>query len=127
MPLRKAELIQDGKVIATKQADAAGGFGEAWQFEIAVERSGWIALRTSGPAHADNPGGEAFAHANPIYVEVAGTLAAARDDAESFVRWVDRLDVALRERNRFPNPAQKAHVADQLRAARAVFLKIAAR
>lgn len=127
LPLRRAEIVQDGNVVAMQDAAANGALGEAWELEVPVERSGWLALRVSGPAHADNPGGEAFAHTSPVYVEVAGRPQQARADAEYFLRWIDRLDVALRERNRFQTADQKRHVASQLEAARAVYAKIAAR
>ena len=80
LPLRRAEIVQDGKVVATKEA-VDGKFGEVWEAEIPFERSGWLAVRTSGPSHADSPGGEAFAHTSAVYVEVAGRPANARADA----------------------------------------------
>src|SRR5262249_54532713 len=119
LPLRRAEIVQDGKVVATKEV-VSGKRDEVWEIEVPFERSGWLAVRTSGPSHADNPGGEAFAHTSPVYVEVAGRPALARADAEYFLQWIERLDVALRDRNRFPTAADRAHAAAQLEAARAI-------
>jgi TolB protein len=127
LPLRKVEIVQDGKVVATRDFKPDEAPTEVWEQEINVERSGWVAVRTSGPAHADNPGGEAFAHTSPVYIDVPGKPADAKADAEFFLRWIERLDVALRERNRFPTAAQRAHAAAQLEAARAVYTKLAAR
>lgn len=127
LPLRKAELLRNGEVVATKDLTGKDHPEEVWKVEIPFEHSGWLALRTSGPSHADNPGGDAFAHTSPIYIEVANKPQPARADAEFFLKWIDRLDVALRERDRFPTPAAKAHAAAQLDAARAVYSKIAAR
>jgi hypothetical protein len=127
VPLRRAEIVQDGKVVATQVFADKGTSTEVWETDVLVERSGWIAVRANGPAHPDNPGGEAFAHTSPIYVEVADKPAQARDDAEFFLKWIDRLDLALRERNRYLTPADKAHVASQLDAARAVYAKLAGR
>jgi hypothetical protein len=62
-----------------------------------------------------------------VYVEVAGRPPAARADAQYFVEWINRLEIALRERDRIPTADQRAHVAAQLEAARAVYAKIAAR
>jgi len=127
VPLRRVEIVQNGKVAATQAIAEKSSPESVWQTEIDVERSGWIAVRTSGPAHPDNPGGEAFAHTSPVYVEVAGKPAQTREDAEFFLKWIDRLDLALRERNRFLTPADKAHAAAQMDAARAVYAKLAAK
>jgi hypothetical protein len=126
LPLRQAELVQDGKVIATKEFAADGPWELAWEQEVPLERSGWLALRTTGPAHADSPGGEAYAHTSPVYVEVAGRPLAARADAQFFLEWINRLETAVRERDRIPTPAEKARVMAQLEAARVVYAKIAA-
>jgi hypothetical protein len=127
LPLRRAELVQDGKVVITKEFAADGPWELAWEQEIPFERSGWLALRTTGPAHIDNAGGEAYAHTSPVYVEVADRPASARADAVFFLRWIDRLETALRERNRFPDAIQRARVAAQLEEARKVYAQIAGR
>jgi hypothetical protein len=127
LPLRRAELVHDGKVVATKEFAADGPWEVRWEQEVPFERSGWMALRTSGPRHADNPSGEAFAHTSPLYVEVAGRPPAARADARYFVAWIDRLEAALRERDRLPTAADRAHVAAQLEAARLVYVRIGRR
>jgi hypothetical protein len=127
LPLRRAEVVQDGKVVAAKEFAAEGPWGLDWGQEVPVERSGWLAVRTSGPAHADNPGGEAYAHSSPVYVEIAGRPPAARPDAQFFVAWINRLETDLRERNRLPTAADKTHVAAQLEAARVVYARIAGR
>jgi hypothetical protein len=125
LPLRRVEIIQDGKVAATRMITDKSSPEKVWETELPIERSGWIAIRASGPAHPDIPGGEAFAHTSPVYVEVAGKPVSARDDAEFFLKWIDRLDLALRERNRYLTPTDKAHANAQLDAARAVYLKLA--
>jgi hypothetical protein len=127
LPLRRAELVRDGKVIAAKEFAADSPQELAWEQEVPIERSGWLALRTSGPAHADNPGGEAYAHTSPVYVDVPGRPPAARADTQFFIEWINRLEIALRERDRIPTAAERAHVTAQLEAARAVYAKIAAR
>jgi hypothetical protein len=125
LPLRRAELAQDGKVIATKEFAADGPWELVWEQEVPFERSGWLALRTLGASHPDNPGGEAYAHTSPVYVDVAGRPPAARADARYFVEWINRLETALRERDRIPTAAEKVQVLAQLEAARAVYAKIA--
>jgi Tol biopolymer transport system component len=126
LPLRRAELVRDGKVVATKEYAADGPWEQAWEQDISFEHSGWLALRTVGAAHPDNPGGEAYAHTSPIYVEVAGKPHAARADAQFFVEWINRLETAVRERDRIPTTVEKARALAQLEAARAVYVKLAA-
>jgi Tol biopolymer transport system component len=123
-PLAKAELVQDGKVIDTKTV-AADKLGAEWEVEVECSSSGWLAVRASGPPHADHPADAGFAHTAPVYIEVAGHPARARADAQYFLKWIDRLDVALRERDRIP-AEQKARVQAQLEAARAVFTRLGA-
>jgi hypothetical protein len=43
------------------------------------------------------------------------------------VAWIDRLEAALRERDRLPTAADKAHVAAELEAARLVYARIGGR
>jgi Tol biopolymer transport system component len=127
VPLHRAELVQDGQVIATRELATDGKPEVAWEQEVPVTRSGWLALRASGPTHADNPGGPAYAHTSPIYIDIADRPPQARSDAQFFLKWIDRLEVALRERNRFPSAAAKDHALAQLEAARNVYTAIAGR
>jgi glycosyltransferase involved in cell wall biosynthesis len=91
---------------------------------IAVARSGWFSLRATGPNHPDHPGGALEAHASPVYVEVAGKPAASREDAEYFLKWIERLSLALRVRDRVPGPEARRQIETQLDAARGVYAKI---
>jgi TolB protein len=127
LPLRRAELVQDGKVVAVKEFAADGPAELAWEQEVPFERSGWLALRAIGAPNPDNPGGNPYAHTSPVYVEIADRPPAARADAQFFLEWINRLETALRERNRIPGAAEREHVTDQLEAARAVYAKIASR
>jgi hypothetical protein len=125
LPMRRAELVQDGQVIGSRDFPADGPQEVAWEQEVPVEHSGWIALRATGPYHADNPVGESYAHTSPVYVEIDGHPPEARADAQFFLQWIDRLELALRERDRLPSAADRAHVTAQLEAARRVYAKIA--
>jgi len=127
LPLQRAELVQNGKVVTTREFPAEGKQEVSWEQEVPFERSGWLALRTSGANHADNPGGPAYAHTSAIYVEVAGRPQEARADAQYFVKWIDRLEIALRERNRFPSTAQRNRALAQLEEARKVYARLIGR
>jgi Tol biopolymer transport system component len=125
--LHRAELVHDGQVIATRELAADGKPEVTWEQEVPFARSGWLALRASGPSHADNPGGPAYAHTSPIFVDVADRPPQARSDAQYFLKWIDRLELSLRERNRFPGAAPKDHALAQLEAARKVYAALAGR
>ena len=120
----KVEVIYNGEVVATVPlSDSKQQATLEKSFKL--DRSGWLALRASGPGHLDHPVGALDAHTSPIYVQLAGSPSGARTDAEIFLKWIDRLSLALRLRDRVPNDDLRKHVQNQLEAARAVYLKIA--
>ena len=123
-PLEKFELIKNGKVIASGKFDdkkLASSLAETVHFE----RSGWLAVRASGPTHPDLPTGGQYAHSSPVYVRIAGKPADSREDALYFLKWIDRLHLAVRQRDRIPSAKLRAHVEQQLEAARDVYRKLA--
>jgi hypothetical protein len=122
-PLDRLEVVYNGDVVATAQP--AGDNPEiSIDQEIPINQGGWIALRVSGPRHPDHPTGSVYAHTSPIYINVPGHFARAREDAEYFLAWIDRLEGDVSRRDRIPS-RQKAHVVSQLSAAREVFKAIA--
>ena len=90
------------------------------EFQVPVDRSGWIALRVAGPRQDEQPSGSVFAHSSAVYVEVDGAPIDAQKDAEYFAAWIDRLRNDIRQRNRIPSRHQ-VHVESQMAEARAVF------
>ncbi|MGE3820408.1 MAG: CehA/McbA family metallohydrolase, partial [Isosphaeraceae bacterium] len=124
-PLDRLDVIQDGRVVATS---AAKGDRLAIEIEqvVSVNRSGWVALRASGPPHPDQPGGSAYAHTSAVAIEVPDRPADASADARYFVAWIDRLAAEIRRRDRVPSRL-RPHVEAQLAAARAVYEKLSAR
>jgi hypothetical protein len=123
-PLDKVEVVYCGKVIATGTL-AADRLTARIDERVQAPRSGWFSLRVQGPSHRNHSGGLVEAHTSPIYVEVAGKPIAARDDAEYFLKWLDRLALALRLRDRIPSPEFKQHAEAQIEAARQVYLRVA--
>jgi hypothetical protein len=123
-PLDRAEVVFNGKVIASGTLTSEK-LGAQFDAPVKIPRSGWISLRAHGPSHPDHTGGLVEAHTSPVYVEVAGRPAASREDAEYFLKWIERLSLFLRQRERVPSAPWKQHVESQLEAARAVYLKIA--
>jgi hypothetical protein len=121
-PLDRAEIVQDGKVMAEARSSGDRLSIELEQL-VNIERTGWLALRASGPPHRDHPGPSVFGHTSAIYVEVPGRPIDARDDAGYFVAWIDRLATQVRQRDRVP-PRTRQHVESQLAAARSVYDKM---
>ena len=50
----------------------------------------------SGPGHRDHGSGIWDVYTSPIYVEVSGQSIECREDAEFFLKWIDRLSLVLR-------------------------------
>ncbi len=121
-PLDHIEVIHNGKVVA--EAKAAGNrLSVEVEHVVNVDRSGWVAVRASGPLHRDQPGGSVFGHTSAIYLEVPGRPVDGRSDAAYFLAWIDRLAREIRRRDRVPSRSQ-AHVESQLAAARVVYEKM---
>ena len=91
---------------------------------VHFERSGWLAVRTSGPTHPDLSTGRQYAHSSPVYVRTADKSTDSREDALYFLKWIDRLHLAIRQRDRIPSSQLRAHVEHQLEAARDVYQKL---
>jgi WD40 repeat protein len=124
-PLAAMELIYNGRVVATGQLDDAKCSGTIEQ-TLKLDRGGWLMLRATGPGHADHPFDRQEAYTSPIYVELEGKPHRSRDDALFFLKWIDRLALAIRLRDRLPRPALREHVQEQFEAARNVYREIAA-
>jgi hypothetical protein len=73
----------------------------------------------------DHPTGGQYAHTSPIYVDVADRPAESREDALYFLKWIDRLALAVRLRDRIPSAELRAHVESQLESARDVYRSLA--
>jgi hypothetical protein len=123
-PLAKVELIRNGQIAATATL-AQDSLSGTIEQDLALDRSGWLALRATGPGHADSPLPFLYAHTSPIYFEVAGTPVRSRADAAFFLKWIEQVSVMARERDRVPNEELRQHLQSQLEAARTVYARIA--
>jgi hypothetical protein len=123
-PLDRVEVLYNGKVVAS--ARPARGAAELEQ-TVRLDRSGWLALRASGPPVDEVKGELVYAHTSPVYVEVAGRPAVSAEDAQYFLDWIERLWGAVQERDRFPDQRARAEVEAEVEAARAVYRKILGR
>src|SRR4029453_757784 len=120
-PLERLEALYNGRDVATARPEG-GQLKVGLDQAIPVDRSGWLALRVSGPPHADQPTGSVFAHTSPVYLDVPDRPIRARDDAYYFLAWIDRPARDVRRRDRIPS-RHRSHVESQLSAAREVYRK----
>jgi hypothetical protein len=125
-PLDHVEVLYNGRVVARqgkKDATSADLSGA-----IPVTMSGWILLR----AWNDEPDALIFdiypyASTSPIYVSIDGRPAKSPEDAEYFLRWIDRIIASADARSDYNDAQEKRDTMDYLRAGRAVFEKKAGR
>ncbi len=107
IPMERVEIIQGGEIVAT-QENPSGARKVSFTVDVPIERSTWIAARTSSSAHlpfnADIP---IFAHTSPIYVDVPGRPIGSREAAEYFakqcedaIEWAKTKAVVLEESQR---------------------------
>ncbi|MCI0702842.1 MAG: CehA/McbA family metallohydrolase [Planctomycetia bacterium] len=122
-PLTKAELVHNGKVIASATL-AADKLSATLDQEVALDRGGWLAFRADGPGTPDTALSTQNAHTNPIYIEAAGMGYRSPDEARAFIKWIEQFELVLRTRDRFPTPKHREQALEQLDAARTVYLKI---
>jgi hypothetical protein len=104
-PIDKVELIVNG-VVATTIDVNLNPLKIVIDEQVPVARSGWIALRASGPRHPQQPDGTVYGHTSPIYLVVDNERFVSPQDAEYFLDWIDRLRTDIRRRNRVPSRHQ---------------------
>src|SRR5262245_57114499 len=122
-PLTKAEVVHNGKVVATAIV-AADKLSASVDQEIALDRGGWVAFRASGPGTADTATGALNAHTNPVYIEAGGVTSRSADEARAFLKWIEQFELVLRARDRFPTPKHREQAQEQIELARQVYARI---
>lgn len=115
-PLSRVELVHNGKVVATGRL-APDKLDGTINERVEIERSGWLSVRAFGA-------GRLQAHTSPVYVEVAGKPAGSREDADYFLRWIDRLEEMFTKRDRVPSEELVRRVRSQIQAAREIYRKV---
>jgi hypothetical protein len=122
-PLTKAELVHNGKVIATAKL-TNDRLTATLDQEVALDRGGWLAFRADGPGTVNTPTPSLNAHSNPVYVEVNGVAPRSAEEARAFLKWIDQFEILLRSRNRFPTEKLRRPAQEQIEAARRVYGRI---
>src|SRR5437660_768820 len=121
VPVDHLEIIGNGRVVAAipltgdrTQASAA--------VPVTVAGSGWYVLR----AYADRAelpvlDRYPFGSTSPVYVTVENEPVRSSEDADFFMRWIDRLDDAAEAHQGWNTAAEREHVLRLLAEARAVY------
>jgi len=122
-PLESAELIFNGKVIRKVKLNN-DNLGAVFSESIDIPGSGWLAFRVEGPLAKHIVGRSLIAHTNPVYITVPDHPMKNPDDADYFLKWIDRLEAQFRERDRVPTDRARQHVLGQINAARKVYKKL---
>jgi hypothetical protein len=117
-PIERLEVVVNGKVLATANQDEPETTRLELTQDLPITGSVWIALRAAGS-------GGAFAHTSAVYVEVPERPVHSREDAEYFIKWIERLWQDIRARNRIP-AAQQVHVEQQFAEALGFYRRLAA-
>lgn len=79
------ELVQNGVVVASKQASVTSGSSASLSATVNFAKSGWLAARRMG-------NGSHQLHTAAVFVTVNGApVRASADDANFFVQWIDNL------------------------------------
>jgi len=126
VPFSEIEVIVNGKVAARDEAagDPAGLRVRRLDVEVPIGRSSWIALRVRGPESPIIFDGPVWAHTSPVYVTVAGRRIASRQDAESFIDWIEQMLRVVDARNRYASVEDRRQVEALFRRAQDEFRKM---
>lgn len=123
-PMHTLDIMQNGKVVFSVKADDPHRV--KLDARIAVERTGWLAARVTGPEKQHLVMNTfVYAHTNPVYTLKGTQPPVSTDDALYFLKWVDTNIQMIEGLDRFDTAAQKAEVLAVWRKARQVYAGLA--
>ena len=124
VPVDHLEIICNGKVARDLQLTGNRDGAEV-NGTLPISQSGWCLLRawSDKPEH---PILDAYPYAttSPIYIDVDGSKLQAKDDAEYFMAWIDRLTQAAEANHDWNTDAEKNSVLKMLGFARAIYAQM---
>jgi hypothetical protein len=123
VPIDHLELIGNGRVVAT--VTLAGARTQAdTSIRLPVEGSGWVLLRAwSDKAIYPVLDLYPYATTSPIYLTVAGAPARSAEDADYFMRWIDRLTTYAAASKDWNSEAERDATLDMMHRAREEFAR----
>src|SRR5207302_1887864 len=124
VPVDHLEIICNGKVARdlklTGTRDTADVSGT-----LPIAQSGWCLLRAWSDK-AEHPILDAYPYAttSPVYISVEGSTLQAKEDAEYFMAWIDRLTQSVEAKHDWNTDAEKNSVLKMLAFARAIYAQM---
>jgi hypothetical protein len=121
VPLSEIELVFNGRVFKRLRADRTG---EVVNFEgdIAIPGSGWMLLRaTNTTPQTLVQDIYPYGTTNPVWIDAGTPVPKASEDANYFVRWIDRVIESASKRDDYNTDVEKEQTLKYLRDGRAVF------
>jgi len=123
VPVDHLEIVFNGEVLRRTDTDQAGRAADLGG-TIEIDRSGWLLLR----AWNETPHPELFdrwpyATTNPVFVQVGPRPVRSTEDANYFLRWIERVREATVASSDYNTEAERAAVLKHIDAARAEFEK----
>jgi len=122
VPVDHLQVVCNGQVVDDVKLEGNRASADV-SSTIHVSQSTWCLLRTWADK-AEHPILDLYPYAttSPIFVTVAGSSLHAKEDAEYFLAWIDRLITAANTNQDWNTPAEKEHVLSTLQSARAVYV-----
>ena len=103
-PLERIELMINGKSQLLRAAAVEDGLLDfVEELNVQLTHSSWIALRVKGQRGPHQAASESFAHTSPVYVTIGNMAIQSAEDADFFVKWIERLREDVRKRNQIPS------------------------
>jgi hypothetical protein len=107
------ELLQDGRIIASVEAEPVGAHWEAHlDRPVEIGRSGWLAIRVPEARQLTEFAGPLLAHSSAVAVEVAGEPRFEPQTARSLILEMDWNRREIRRRATFADDAERETVED---------------
>jgi len=121
VPVDHLEIVQNGVVVREVPLTGDRTRAEA-QLRLPVRQSGWVLLRARSD-RAIYPVLDLYPYAttSPIYLTVGDRPARSAEDAEYFIRWIDRLDAAARANTDWNTEGEREETLKLIRRARDEF------
>jgi TolB protein len=121
VPVDHLEIVQNGVVVREVPLTGDRTRAEA-QLRLPVRQSGWVLLRARSD-RAIYPVLDLYPYAttSPIYLTVGDRPPRSAEDAEYFIRWIDRLDAAARANTDWNTEGEREETLKLIRRARDEF------
>jgi hypothetical protein len=118
VPIDHLEIIGNGQVVADLPLSGDRTRGDT-SFSLPLPGSGWFLLRARSD-RAIYPVLDLYPYAttSPVYVTVAGAPIRSAEDAEYFIRWIDRLAAYAAASKDWNTDAERDGVLEMIRRAR---------